>query len=85
MFPSSGDGGFAPLNYKEINPKFGTWADIRAVADSYDQTMEFMLNHVSPKSPEFQDFLEKGDASDFADMVLLIGTRFGAQVRPPNV
>ena len=27
-FPSSGDRGFAPLTYDEIDPRFGTWADI---------------------------------------------------------
>ena len=28
VYPSSGDGGFAPITYKEIDPHFGTWADI---------------------------------------------------------
>ena len=27
-FPSSGDRGFAPITYREIEPRFGTWADI---------------------------------------------------------
>ena len=31
-FPSSGDRGFAPITYREIEPAFGTWADIRALA-----------------------------------------------------
>lgn len=30
-FPSSGDRGFAPLTYKEIEPKFGSWEDIRRI------------------------------------------------------
>ena len=25
VYPSSGDGGFAPLNYSEVDPHFGTW------------------------------------------------------------
>lgn len=33
-FPSSGDRGFAPLTYLEIEPEFGTWEDIRAVRHS---------------------------------------------------
>ena len=27
-FPSSGDRGFAPLTYREIDPRFGSWDDI---------------------------------------------------------
>ena len=25
IYPSSGDGGFAPLTYGEVDPHFGTW------------------------------------------------------------
>ena len=35
-FPSSGDRGFAPLTYREIDPRFGSWADIRALAADHD-------------------------------------------------
>ena len=28
FFPSSADRGFAPLTYKEVDEKFGTWNDI---------------------------------------------------------
>ena len=31
-FPSSADRGFAPLTYREIDPRFGTWEDIREIA-----------------------------------------------------
>ena len=27
-FPSSGDRGFAPISYLEIEPRFGSWSDI---------------------------------------------------------
>lgn len=32
-FPSSGDRGFAPLTYLEIDPAFGTWEDIRRLGE----------------------------------------------------
>ena len=35
-FPSSGDRGFAPLTYFEIEPKFGTWEDIRKIGEKHD-------------------------------------------------
>ncbi len=33
-FPSSGDRGFAPTSYEEIDPRFGTWEDIRRLGQS---------------------------------------------------
>ncbi len=29
IYPSSGDGGFAPLTYQDVDPKFGTWDDVK--------------------------------------------------------
>ena len=28
IYPSSGDGGFAPLTYGEVDPHFGTWEGV---------------------------------------------------------
>jgi sucrose 6(F)-phosphate phosphorylase len=33
-YPSSGDRGFAPLSYFEIDPIFGTWEDIKKISKS---------------------------------------------------
>lgn len=70
FFPSSGDRGFAPINYREVDPAFGTWEDIRALAGNYELMFDFMINHLSRRSPEFLDFIEKHDASPYADMFL---------------
>ncbi|WP_019909467.1 sucrose phosphorylase [Paenibacillus sp. HW567] len=69
-FPSSGDRGFAPLTYLEIEPSFGTWEDIRAIGDTFDVLVDLMVNHISRQSPYFQDFLEKGRSSEFADLFM---------------
>lgn len=71
-FPSSGDRGFAPLTYLEIDPAFGTWEDIRAIGDDYDVLVDLMVNHVSRQSAYFRDFLEKGRASGHADLFLTL-------------
>ncbi len=71
-FPSSGDRGFAPLTYLEIDPGFGTWEDIRAIGESYDVLVDLMVNHVSRQSEYFRDFLEKGRASEHADLFLTL-------------
>ena len=51
-FPSSGDRGFAPLTYFEIEPKFGTWEDIRKIGEKHDVLLDLMVNHISKKSEE---------------------------------
>lgn len=71
-FPSSGDRGFAPLTYLEIEPIFGTWDDIRAIGDKFDVLLDLMVNHISRKSEYFQDFLEKGWKSDYADYFITL-------------
>src|SRR5690554_5234960 len=71
-FPSSGDRGFAPLTYLEIEPSFGTWEDIRAIGENFDVLLDLMVNHISRQSVYFQDFLENGRKSDFADLFLTL-------------
>ena len=55
-FPSSGDRGFAPITYDEIEPRFGSWDDIRRISERHDVLLDLMINHISRESPEFQDF-----------------------------
>jgi len=60
FFPSSSDGGFAIINYKEVDAHFGTWHHIRKIAKDYHLMVDLVLNHVSSRSKWFQRFL-KGD------------------------
>jgi hypothetical protein len=53
-----------------VDPRLGTWDDVRALADKLDLELELMVNHISPASTEFQDFLANGDASGYADMFI---------------
>ncbi|MGG4143721.1 sucrose phosphorylase [Paenibacillus algorifonticola] len=71
-FPSSGDRGFAPLTYLDIEPSFGTWEDIRAIGDHFDVLVDLMVNHISRQSEYFQDFLQKGRKSEYADLFLTL-------------
>jgi sucrose 6(F)-phosphate phosphorylase len=66
-YPSSGDRGFAPIGYSEIDPRFGTWEDIAALDEIGPVMLDLMVNHVSRRSAYFRDFLEKGRASAYAD------------------
>ncbi|QNK42313.1 sucrose phosphorylase [Caproicibacter fermentans] len=70
FFPSSADRGFAPTTYEAVDPAFGDWNDIRALANRYYLMFDFMINHISRSSAYFQDFLEKKDQSAYKDMFI---------------
>ncbi len=71
-FPSSGDRGFAPTSYLEIDPRFGSWADIRHLAERHDVMLDLMVNHISRRSPEFEDFVRRGRRSPHADLFVTL-------------
>ena len=71
-FPSSGDRGFAPITYHEIEPRFGTWADIGRISEHHDVLLDLMINHLSRQSPEFQDFQRHGRRSPSADLFITL-------------
>jgi sucrose phosphorylase len=71
-FPSSGDRGFAPLTYDEIDPRFGTWADIERIGQNHDVLIDLMINHISRASPQFRDFLRRGRRSVHADLFITL-------------
>jgi sucrose phosphorylase len=71
-FPSSGDRGFAPKTYLEIEPAFGSWDDIRSIGENFDVLVDLMVNHISRQSEYFQDFLKKGRKSEYADLFITL-------------
>jgi sucrose phosphorylase len=58
FFPSSSDGGFAVIDFTEVDPAFGTWEDIRTIAKEYRLMVGLVMNHVSSRSKWFQSFLD---------------------------
>ncbi len=68
MYPSNADAGFAPLTHKEVDPAYGNWDDIRRISQSFDLCVDVTLNHISDESPEFKDFIAKGQLSRWADI-----------------
>lgn len=71
-FPSSGDRGFAPIDYDRIEPAFGDWSDIEAIAALAPVTLDLMVNHVSRHSAIFGDFVQHGRASEWADAFITL-------------
>ncbi len=70
FFPSSGDRGFAPMTYEEVDSAFGDWKDIEKIAEKYDLMFDYMINHISAKSVYYQDFLKNKEASAYHDLFI---------------
>jgi sucrose 6(F)-phosphate phosphorylase len=81
-FPSSADRGFAPVTYREIDPRFGSWEDIAALATDHDVLLDLMVNHVSRQSEEFRDFAQHGRRSRWADLFITLD-KVWPHGRPP--
>src|SRR5665648_835028 len=64
------DAGFDPTDHTEVDPRLGSWDDVRALAQEYGLMVDLIVNHVSADSPEFRDVLAHGDASPHAGMFL---------------
>ena len=62
FFPSSGDRGFAPITYDQVDPVFGDWEDIKRFSEKYYLMCDFMINHISVQSEEFQDYMKQKEA-----------------------
>ncbi|MBN2878428.1 MAG: sucrose phosphorylase [Clostridia bacterium] len=71
-FPSSGDRGFAPIDYFRIEQNFGDWEDIKSIAKTHDIVIDLMVNHISRQSEYFKDFLEKGNESQYKDLFITL-------------
>ena len=80
-YPSSADRGFAPLTHTEVDPSFGTWEDIHALAKDYAITSDLIVNHISSQSSYFQDFLRNGKQSVYADY-FITPAKFSRRIFP---
>ncbi|GAB4547649.1 MAG: alpha-amylase family glycosyl hydrolase [Pleurocapsa sp.] len=58
FFPYSSDDGFSVIDYKEVNPKLGTWEDVQAISQNFDLMFDLVINHVSSQSSWFKQFQE---------------------------
>ena len=85
FFPSSGDRGFSPITYDEVEPAFGTWDDVGALAREYALMCDFMVNHVSSRSREYQDYLRLGERSPSAGMFIDYEAFFGGEPGPEEL
>jgi sucrose phosphorylase len=64
------DAGFDPTDHTKVDPRLGDWGDIRALGEATDVMADVIVNHVSADSPQFRDYLARGEASEHAGMFL---------------
>src|SRR5678815_1086987 len=70
------DAGFDPIDHTQPDSRLGTWEDVARLARGRDLMADLIVNHISSRSPQFEDFRMKGDASPYADLFLTYGKVF---------
>ncbi len=70
LFNTDLDRGFSVIDYS-LNTRYASASDLDALkALGIDLKLDFILNHASVLSPQFQDLLQKGDASKYRDFFI---------------
>ncbi len=64
------DAGFDPSDHTQVDRRLGTWADVAALARDRGVMADVIVNHISDRSPQFQDFLLRGAASPYDGLFL---------------
>lgn len=70
FFPSGADRGFSPIKYDKVDPAFGDFTDIEAIARDRWLMFDFMVNHISAQSTYYKDFLARKEASPYRNFFI---------------
>jgi sucrose phosphorylase len=70
------DAGFDPIDHTKVDPRLGSWDDVRALSVRVEIMADLIVNHISCRSPQFVDFHEHGENSQSAGMFLTLGRIF---------
>jgi glycosidase len=57
FFPWSSDDGFSVIDYRRVEPEFGTWEDIEQLGQEFRLMVDGVINHISAESEWFKGFL----------------------------
>ncbi len=83
FYPSSSDDGFAVVDYRQVDPAFGRWETIDALAAEFRLMVDAVINHVSSRSEWFQGFL-RGDPRYREYFIVVRGNPDLSQVTRPR-
>ncbi|MBN1799208.1 MAG: sugar phosphorylase [Spirochaetales bacterium] len=70
FFPYSSDDGFSIIDYTKVNPSWGGWQQIKAIAGKFNLMCDLVLNHISSKSVWFKEFLKNNPG--YADYFITV-------------
>jgi len=70
------DSGFDPIDHTKVDPRLGSWDDVRALGNGAEIMADLIVNHISSRSPQYLDFSERGEESSYAGMFLTFGRVF---------
>ena len=79
------DAGFDPRDHTRVDPRLGTWDDIRLLTADFDVMADLIVNHVSSDSPPFQDYLARGEESPSAGLFLKLDSVFPGGAREADL
>lgn len=57
FYPYSSDDGFSVIDYRAVNPEFGSWEDISRLHRNFRLMFDAVINHASVQHEWFQGFL----------------------------
>jgi sucrose phosphorylase len=70
FYPWTSDDGFSVVDYLQVAPEFGTWADIHEMGIGFRLMFDAVINHVSAENEWFKAFLE--DISPYRDYFITV-------------
>ena len=79
------DAGFDPIDHTLVDPRLGVWADLKPLCQDFDVVADVIVNHVSRHSPQFQDWLTQGTASEFDGLFLSFDAVFPKGANEPEL
>jgi len=86
FYPIDGaDAGFDPIDHSRVDPRLGTWDDVRALGEHVEIMADLIVNHVSSRSPQFVEYDEHGAESRYSGMFLTYTSVFGNGARESDL
>ena len=85
FYPYSSDDGFSVIDYLQVDPTLGTWADVEAFQSTFRLMFDAVINHISQKSDWYQAFLR--DEVPYTDYFTVVdpSTDLSAVFRPRSL
>ncbi len=84
FFPYSSDDGFSVVDYRKVDPEFGTWEDVERLSKRFALMFDLVLNHVSRRSDWFAGFRRDDPRYRKYFIVPDVDTDLSAVTRPRN-